>query len=323
MKTIEIAACTDRGFIMPTGVMMRSVCRNNESVRFHLVVDESVTEEDKADLREAALSREVLFYTIDSQVFNSLPTVDNIPRSTYYRLLMPQVLPESIQKILFLDGDIIVRHSLRPLWETDLSGVAIAAVTDADESKIEKYNRQKYLPSYGHFNAGVMLINLDYWRANDIRGEIESYMKDHVEDIRYCDQDILNYVLKDKKKTLPITYNVQTCFLWVLEKACYDYWKYEAEVLEARRDPAIIHYNIGNVKPWMEGSAHPFKSSFLKYQDETKWKGVVWMRPKRPFMTKLLSRINEALMKFVVKTGLWKTPFKKPEKTFLDLEPVD
>lgn len=322
MERIEIAACTDHKYVMPFGVMFHSVCRNNETVRFHVVIDETVTEEDKKDLKDAAGGKEVLFYTVDSQAFSLWPLIAHLSSATYYRLLLPRILPEEVEKVLMMDGDIIVRHSLLPLWETDLEGVALAAVPDRAESDIEMYNRLQYPPALGYFNAGVLLMNLKYWRENNVAAQIESFVKDHSDRLLYCDQDILNYLFREKKKRVPVKYNTQSGFLFQLEKADYDYWKYEKEVLEARKDPVVIHYVFD--KPWLEGTNPPFKSSFLKYQDETKWKGVVWPKPKRPFMTKLISHSNDAVYRIVTKLGLLKVPAKQPEASpYLDLPDVD
>ena len=318
---MEIAACTNHRFIMPIGVMMHSVCRNNNDleVRFHVIVDESVTEEDKQDLKDVAEGNSIQFYTVDSRIFSSMPLTEVFSPATYYRLLLPKILPEDLHKVLYLDCDLIVRHSLLSLWETDVDGYALAAVTDNSESDIVIYNRLRYSPSLSYFNAGVLLINLDYWRTNSIDDEIESFIKNHLDRIHYVDQDILNYVLREKKKILPIKYNTQTCFLWVPERALYDYWKYEKEILEAREDPIIVHY-IG-LKPWIEGSNHPYKSTFVKYQDETKWKGCIWKVPQRPFMVKVRSHLKNILKEM----GLIKIAPGSNSITFFDngLQPID
>ncbi len=326
METIDLVVSTDHRYIMPTGVLIHSVCKNNmdQDVRFHVIVDESVTKEDREDIRVVAGRNTVRFYDVDSRSFSTMPLAPGLSPATYYRLLIPHILPGDIRKVLYLDSDIIVRHSLLPLWETDINRYAIAAVTDVDEALIEKYNRQKYSPSLGHFNAGVLLINLDYWRENNIHSEIELYIKTHVEDIRFADQDILNYVLQKRKITLPIKYNTQTCFLWVLDKVRYDYWKYEKEVLEARKDPVIIHYSNADCKPWMEDCIHPFSSSFFKYQNETKWKGQIWAKPKRSFVKKVISHTNAAVMRILIKMSLHKAPAEcQDTNLFLDLQPID
>ena len=321
MEIIEIVLCVDHRFIMPAGVMIYSVCKNNknEDVRFHVVVDESVTEEDKDDLREVAERYVVQFYKVDSRAFSSMPLLPNLTHAAYYRLLIPQILPGDINKVLYLDSDIIVRHSLLSLWETDIDGYAVAAVNDFLESIIRTYNRLKYPPYLGYFNSGVLLLNLKYWRANDVHSEIISFMKNHYEDILFCDQDILNYVLRERKKCLPIKYNLQTCFLLVLDRCDFDYWKYEHDVLEARKDPVILHYTY--TKPWQKGSFHPFQSTFIKYQAETKWKGCIWKTPKRPFWVKVRSHLKNIL----VEMGLLKVASgKKEPKFFADgLQPLD
>ena len=319
MGTIEIVFCVDHRFIMPAGVMIHSVSKNNlnQDIRFHVVVDESVTEEDKEDLREVAGRNSAQFYLVDSQAFSSMPLLPNISCATYYRLMIPQILSEEIHKVLYLDCDIIVRHSLLPLWKTNMDGYAVAAVIDNLDSVTDVYERLEYPQDLGYFNAGVLLLNLKYMRANDIHSEMMSYMKSHYESLLFSDQDILNYVLRERKVSLPVKYNLQTSFLFVPDMCCYDYKKYEQEVLEARKDPVILHYTLG--KPWMEGTNHPYLSSFFRYQSETKWKGCIWKNPERPpFMVKVRSHIKRIL----VKLGLFKAA-PKPSRVFVDLPPID
>ena len=320
MDAIEIVLCTDHRFIMPAGVMIHSVCKNNmdQEVRFHVIVDESVTEEDKEDIREVAEKNTVQYYMVNCQAFSSMPLLPNISYATYYRLLIPQILSEDIHKVLFLDCDIIVRRSLLQLWETNIEEYALAAVIDNLDSVIGTYNRLKYSPNLEYFNAGVLLLNLKYWRANGIHGEIISYMKNHSESILLCDQDVLNYVLRERKRLLPIKFNFQTAFLFLVDNCGYDYWKYEKDVLEARKDPIILHYT--SIKPWMEGCNHPYRSTFFRYQNETKWKGCVWKTSKRPFMVKARSHLKNIL----VELGLLKVSSRSKEiKTFVDLPPID
>ena len=88
--------------------------------------------------------------------------------------------------------------------------------------------------------------------------------------------------------------------------------------MEARRDPVIIHYIFG--KPWEEGCDHPYRSTFIKYQAETKWKGCIWKTPKRPFWVKVRSHLKNIL----VEMGLLKASADAQKATlFLDLPPID
>ena len=70
-----------------------------------------------------------------------------------------------------------------------------------------------YETRYGYFNSGVLLLNLTYWRENNLENELLEYAYNNIGLLQYHDQDILNAVLKDRKKQMSIAYNVQSTFL--------------------------------------------------------------------------------------------------------------
>ena len=281
---IEIAACTDRWFVMPTGVMMVSVCENNPEtdVVFHIIVDDNVSAEDQQDIKDIAASyvgKSVVFYkaneAMQKESFPKGIIRPDITKTAYYRLYLAELLPREIDKVLYMDGDVIVRHSLLPLWNTDFGENAVAAVTDCSSGCIEFYNRLHYPFELGYFNSGVLLVNLRYWREHQVLNDFVSYMENHADSINFWDQDVLNVVFRDKKVLIPLKYNLQHPFLFEKTDA-YDYWKLEQEVLEAREDPCIVHFTA-RWKPWRiyhRGWVHPFSSTWDKYQNKSKWKGI-------------------------------------------------
>ena len=316
---MDIVACLDSGFVMPTGVMMYSVCANNQDtdIKFHLVVDESVSELDKKDLTETVApfkGKTLSFYTVDSRDFQDLPALNRIThlnQSTYYRLIMSEILPGNLSKVLYLDGDVIVRHSLLPLWNIDLQDYAIAASTDFYSGVIDFYNRLRYPPQFGYFNAGVLLINLNYWRSNDVINTFFRFMKEHGDDIFFHDQDVLNAVFYNNKLSFPIKYNLMTLFL--SKKSQFDYWKFEKQLSEAIADPVIIHYS--GEKPWDYCRfALPFENTFFKYQSFTKWKN--W--PKKDHR-KWSLRIRHYVADKMREMGVW-TPLPQ---IYVETKPVD
>lgn len=276
---MDIVVCTDKRNIMPTGVMMTSVCVNNtkEDICFHVVTDEDVSSSQRNDLKEVVslYSRKtVTFYTVPQDFLKiHFPNVDSrIPRTAYFRLFLTELLPKTIDMVLYFDGDIIVRHPLLEIWNTDITNYAVAAVPDYDEGLIEKYNRLCYPPSLGYFNSGVLLINLKFWREHRVLNQFLDCMQKHADKFVNWDQDVLNFVFCGQKLMLPIKYNLQHGHLWKVPR--FDYWKYEQQLIEARKDPVIIHYTLE--KPWMKyvQFRNPYSSLFYKYQDMTKWKGV-------------------------------------------------
>lgn len=324
-EIINIVACTDKKFIMPTGVMMTSVCENNmdTDVVFHIIVDEDVNTDDCRDLKDAVTiyrGKSVLFYHAnDKMQKKSFPKGMNrndITRTTYYRLFLAEILPQELDKVLYLDGDVIVRHSLLPLWNTNIEEKAVAAAYDCSSGRIEYYNRLKYPFELGYFNAGVLLINLKYWREHQVLNDVISYMENHADSIRCHDQDVLNVVFRCRKVTVPLKYNLQHLFLL---KKCddYDYWKLEQEVLEARGDPCIVHFT-SRWKPWRiyrRGWVHPFSSTWDKYQNMTKWKGV-----KYDYRTKS-QRIRRYAGNILRRFGL--LPPLRQNSKFLTIAPID
>ena len=291
---MEIVACFDHKFVMTTGVMIYSVCANNreKNINFHLVCDESVSEKDEKDLKDiisAFESKGVFIYRTQSAMFKDFPICQTgrLPVSAFYLLLLTEILPKTIDKVLYLDGDCIIRHSLLPLWNIDVEGYAIAAVPDCQEGDIRKYNRLRYSSQLGYFNSGVMLINLDYWRKNEVVTMFADYVTQYPDRIKSADQDVFNVLFSKKKLSIPIKYNLTHGFLWTTPR--WDYWKYEKEFQEALKDPVIIHFT--GKKPWYKHNRflHPYRSSFFKYQEQTVWKGY----------TENVSSIKERLRGFV------------------------
>ena len=300
---MNIVCCTDHNFIMPCGIMMYSLCKNNPSHRidFFVIIDESVTPSDKELLIQVTESYPLsncMFCLIDGEKLNDLPrldesnTKDYITKATYYRLFLQKILPESIDKVLYLDCDIICNGSIRELYSTDFED-NIFATPDIAEGLIDRYNRLRYPQTQGYFNAGVLLINLKYWRENNVLNDFLDFITTHPDWIKLHDQDVLNKTFHDKKKHLPIKFNFQEGYLW--REALYDYWKYEKEVIEARNNPVIIHYT--NIKPWWNTCVHPMAFVFLDYKNETYWKDtpLTNKRPKEYLLVKVKHRIGNIL----------------------------
>ena len=299
---MDIVACFDSGFVMPTGVMMYSVCMNNKDVDivFHLIVDESVSEKDKKDLEETVIAfkgKAVVFYSVSSMDFMNLPALkgqNHLTQATYYRLVLSDILPRSLKKVLYLDGDIIVEHSLQSLWNIDLSGYALAAVPSASSSTdISIYNRLGYSLDFGYFNAGVLFINLEYWRMNQMSKVFKKFLSIHYNDIYGHDQDVLNAVFFDKKLSLPIKYNLTMPYLSKWPK--FDIFKYRRELEEALNEPVIIHFAPDH--PWYYNRfAFPLECIFYKYQNQTRWRD--WgKRDKRPIPLRLRHLVGDAMRK--------------------------
>ena len=304
---MDIVLCTDRNYIMPTCVMIKSVCINNKetAICFHVVVDRNVADSDKGHI-EKVISEEknkrIIYYDVNHPELDDLPLPrkDKYTKVVYFRIVLDRILPPDIHKVLFMDCDIIVRHSLEELWNEDISKVALGAVPDMGDANMEYYNRLQYSSSDGYFNGGVLLLNLDYWREHQISASLFEYLQQYPERIALNDQDVMNAVLKDKKKRLHLKWNVQHGFLLVANSN-FEWLRYGSQFAEAIKDPGVIHFSA-DLKPWMKGDESPYSTEWFKYQAMTGWSGKPLLEKRslrRRFTTlirKILSSPKESFM---------------------------
>jgi lipopolysaccharide biosynthesis glycosyltransferase len=205
----------------------------------------------------------ILTYDISDISFTELPTNKFFPATIYYRLLAPRILANDINKILYLDSDLVVRRSLRGLWEIDLDGYALAAVEDAKwdptkEAFISVFSME-LAPDTKYFNSGVMLINLSYWRLNAVSERAIAFVKNHQERLNFWDQDALNAVLNGR---------------WIILPAVWNAHHQQVAGVSRVADPAIVHY-CGDIKPWhwrWHEILHPYKYEYHRYRKRTPWR---------------------------------------------------
>ena len=183
----------------------------------------------------------------------------------YARILLPSMLP-NLDKVIYLDCDLVVCKDLKSLWETDVNDVAVAMVPDLwyqDKGTLSRLGINNY-----YLNSGVIVMNLDYWRKHDVQNRLLSYIVDLGNELIYNDQDALNAILQDERRQLPVKYNV-TPYHYHKNLEYYPA-KLREEIQKSRLDPVIFHY-LGPVKPWSLGCYLPGKQLFKKYQKTSGW----------------------------------------------------
>ena len=205
--------------------------------------------------------------------FNFKFDVTGWPKVTLSRLLMDKLLPKNIDKILYIDGDTIVRGSIETLWNTKMDNSIIAASIEPTVSKERKERLQ--MLNYPYCNAGVMLINLKLWRQVNATQLIFDFYKKFNGNLFACDQDAINGSLKEYVKIISPKYNYFNVF------DQYPYYflrrnvkpaKYisKKKFMEAKKNPVIIHY-LGEERPWRLGNKHRFRKDFYNYLNQTEW----------------------------------------------------
>lgn len=180
----------------------------------------------------------IQWVTVDSSLFREFETAEHVSKMTYVRLLIPQVFPSTVTRVLYLDTDLLVLADLGPLWATELHGAVVGAATDRWDLRIRR--REPGLENVplvrSYFNAGVLLIDLSNWRRERISEKAMGYMAQHPQ-TPFMDQDALNVACDGLWHPLESRWNVHSHFdLNVLG-------------LAPEQRPAIIHF-VGKAKPW-------------------------------------------------------------------------
>lgn len=293
---MEIVCNIDNSYIKHCVVMLTSLFENNrdECVTVH-IISECLPEEGQRILKSLAdrYHQSLYCYLVGAEILRDCP-IDasrHFPLSVYYRLFLTSILPATLTKVLYLDCDLIVRKSLSELWNIDITDYPIACVEDMWSGIDYHYNRLHYASEYSYFNAGVLLINLAYWREFRLQQRCLDYIRQYPDRLHLYDQDVLNGVLYRKKLLLPFTWNMQDGFYRRKRLIRKDVW---GELDRVMSDPAILHYT-GRKKPWHYHSFHPFKSEYYKYLDLTIWQGA---RPPVNYWS-LLNRRLKALLYFL------------------------
>lgn len=222
----------------------------------------------------------------------------------YNRLFVTELLPKTIDRVLYLDSDTIIESSLKELLEINLDNYYIAGV---DDCLSKSYKKVVGIGEEGVYcNAGVLLINLKKWREDNIKDKlIECVIKNNGYFI-FNEQSILNMVFCGKIYVLPLKYNISTLIyafeynelikLRKPQKYSYDI----EEFYTARKKPCIIHYTgcflIGK-RPWIINSDHPYCQVYNFYRKLTPWSEEKYMLDNRDlrfkfytFVCKLLPR---------------------------------
>lgn len=255
---MDFVLAPDDNYAQHAAAVVASILAHNSKHNVRIwILDGGLSELSKNILSRSATPVE--FLKIDAQTFENFPSNGYISVSTWYRFSISKLLPASVGRVLYLDCDIAVAADVSELFETDLSNAALAAVKDCIWRKFDK--RANLPRNYHYFNAGVLLLNLEYWRKHDVSGRLFDFANSSAENMKMMDQSILNVVLQREYKELPLKWNVQYMPPF-LEESCYGF----SEFAQAMSDPKIIHF-VNKFKPWSAryGWLNPLNGFYLEH----------------------------------------------------------
>ena len=264
-ERMHVACGADERYVPHLAVMLQSLCQHASlPVEVH-VMDGGLPEPARAYLRrvvEGQFGQQLSFLALDAQRLNHLRLTTWFSAANYYRILLPELLPD-LQRVLYLDADIAIADDLAPLWRTPFADFELAAVVNVLHPK----NPPGHVFDLGlkqasdYFNSGVLLMDLAHMRANGTTQRLLAFAGSHPELMLYADQDALNGVFAGRWQRLHPRWNVQTT---MLEVAPDRQPLIPAELADALGKPAVIHY-MGSWKPWRLWSNHPLRGVYRQH----------------------------------------------------------
>lgn len=251
MNSINLLVTIDKNYLPPLNTMLESYSRVHNGIHTDVyVVHSSLTDDDIECIKEHVSETDTDIHSIriTESWFKDTPVIERLPEESFYRLMAFNYLPESIDKILYLDPDIYIMRSLTDMYETDIGDKYIAAcghftgfVNSFNFARLalDKDLQERYI------NSGVMLMNIDAIRRDFTIQGILTSLEENMQRLWLGDQDLINIlfgsnmVLLDEK-------------IYNMDERTYKYNKRSYTLSDVEANTAIVHYN-GKYKPWLNG----------------------------------------------------------------------
>lgn len=260
----------DEHYLLPCKVMLDSFFASNPDERNATVylLHSAIPAEKLLELAAfcAANGAALKPIAVDASLFEDAPTSKRYPKEMYYRLLSPLILPSELERVLYLDPDVLVINPLRPLWERNLNGKAFAAAAHTGLTEMANgINQMRLDTEHEYFNSGVMLIDLDAARRLVTAEDVFRCVREHERELFLPDQDVFNMLYGGQ--TAPIedvvwNYDVRNYSKYLIRSTG------EHDLNWVMAHTAVLHF-CGRNKPWQENYKNPFGMLYLHYQNLT------------------------------------------------------
>lgn len=194
---------------------------------------------------------EIEFLSTSSSFLTDVETSGHVSNATYLRFLLPEILPDDIDCVLYVDSDVVAVDRIADILPEEVlsgrigePGPLLWAVMEGDGSHLQ----EKGFPVSRYFNAGVMIMNLRRWRDERLSAKLFAMERDLRGELMWWDQDVLNIAVQDDWTDLNPELN--------------------GFVGNRSNSPRIIHFN-SHRKPWQVGARAEDRRIYLDFRKRT------------------------------------------------------
>lgn len=254
--------------------MLHSLFEHNpgEDFSIHFLHRPGIDQQLLARLASLCRTFKAQFFDVrvDRELLNGLPIAGRYTEEAWYRVILPRLLAK-IDRVLWLDSDVIVLAEIRELWDTALGQLPLAACPNA---LLQKHAAG--ILSMGiadrrlYFNTGVLLLNLERMRGENSERALRDAAIKAEQWIKMADQDVLNCVYHLRWKRLPLVWNVLAHSHINVPETIRVHGR--SEYKAAMKAPKIVHFTgPAAMKPWTYRCSHPKRNIYLRHRTLAGW----------------------------------------------------
>lgn len=292
-KPLSIVVVTDDHYTVLLAALIKSIesnIRKGQKIDMY-VVEDNVTEASKKKLR---LSTDENITTLIWKKMASIITSDiklpldssSAPLNIYMRLLIPYFIPKEIERVLFMDVDMIVRKDISLLFEYDISDYVVGAVWDpvirtfdAPWGGVSNYAELGLDGKSKYFNAGLLLINTRKWVEENVTQRVFNFISDNLKYAEFKDQYGLNAILVNR---------------WLELDPLWNHFR-----TIDHPDPYLIHYIHQKpiYKSYDYDDNQEYKRIFFSYLNQTQWKNFKPIGESKQNFKKAKNKLGKYLIR--------------------------
>lgn len=253
-NSIPIAFITDENYVMPSCISIVSLLKNkhkNTKYKIFILVN-NISDKSKNMLKQISLDNSELKIIVSDEIKelqNKFGQHRHVTKTSLLKFLLADLIDED--KLIFLDSDTFIRDDLTDMYNTDISNYYGAVVKDIlSERGSTNHLKKMNFDNKFYFNSGVMLLNLNKMRQDNISKALFDYRSNKYN--YFMDQDALNMVLGKKVKFLSYKYNfLNVYYKWWNSKKLSEFFeeKLSNNKVDVFKSVKILHFG-GPDKPW-------------------------------------------------------------------------
>lgn len=245
---MNILVTVNDNYVEPLFVMLESLFFHEKSPMDIYMFYSDVSKENRRRLRRYIKNQGNYFAPVyvEEDVFQNAPVFRYFTKEMYYRLFCSRLIPETEERILYLDPDILIRGEISPLYEMDFQGKQIIAVEDyaINHMLTDKKKAIGFTEDDTYVNSGVLLFNLKKMRKEFVLEDFVRVLEQYSGTVSFPDQDIINLYFKNDIRLAERIYNYNTGY-----GSAGEILKYISGRNTEKTEPVIVHY-MGKSKPW-------------------------------------------------------------------------